>query len=256
MPSLSSLLLKIPDEFKPMAAIGIGSIILVLLVLFHGFGLHRILVYYKRTELRLRLGRPHLGRAGFLFGGAIFLMLSLHIFEIIGWAYALIWLGLIVHPVDAIYFCGNAYTTLGYGTVDLEAHWRNISPIIAISSLFTFAWTTSVLVRIVADYLKLIEQLEVERGEELGLRAAARTAKHDVVKRETEAIKAERLRAQERAKGTSFSDRRAIRKEEKLEEEQMHDAIKLELWKIRDKESHDEEMLGQTKAPNDSEIKK
>jgi hypothetical protein len=256
LPSLSSLLLKIPDEFKPMAAIGIGSIILVLLVLFHGFGLHRILVSYKRNELRLRLGRPHLGRAGFLFSSAIFLMLSLHIFEIIGWAYALIWLGLIVRPADAIYFCGNAYTTLGYGTVDLDAHWRNIAPIIAISSLFTFAWTTSVLVRIVTDYLKLIEQLEVERAEELGLRAAARTAEHDVLKSETVAIKEDRLQAQERAKGESFSDRWVIRKEEKLEEKQLHDSAKLELQEIRDKESHDEEMLGQATPQNDPEVKK
>lgn len=255
MPSLSSLLLKIPDEFKPIAAIGIGAIILVLLVLFHGFGLHRILVYYKRVELRLRLGRPHLGRAGFLFGSAIFAMLSLHIIEIIGWAYALIWLGLIVHPADAIFFCGNAYTTLGYGTVDLAPHWRNISPIIAISSLFTFAWTTSVLVRIVADYLRLVEQLEVERAEELSLRAAARTAKHDVLKSETEAIKADRLHAQEREKGASFSEGRAIRKEEKLEEKKIHDSAKLELEKIRDKEGHDEEMLGQTTPQNDSEVK-
>lgn len=256
MPSLSSLLLKIPDEFKPMAAIGIGSVILVLLVLFHGFGLHRILVSYKRAELRLRLGRPHLGRAGFLFGGAVFLMLSLHIFEIIGWAYALIWLGLIVRPADAIYFCGNAYTTLGYGSVDLEAHWRNISPIIAISSLFAFAWTTSVLVRIVADYLKLIEQLEVERAEQLNLRATARTAERGVLKSETETIEVHRLQARERSKEVSFSDKRAIREEEKREERQIHDSAKAEILTIRDKECHDEDVLGQTTPQNDSEVKK
>jgi DNA-binding protein H-NS len=256
LPSLSSLLLKIPDEFKPMAAIGIGSLILVLLVLFHGFGLHRILVSYKRSELRLRLERPHLGRAGFLFGSAVFLMLSMHIAEIVLWAYSLIWLGLILRPTDAIYFCANAYTTLGYGTVDLGPHWRNISPIVAISGLFTFAWTTSVLVRIVADYLKLIEQLEVERAQELNMRAAARTAEHGVLKSETEAIKAHRLQAEERSQGQSFSERRAIRKEEKLEEKQIHDSAKAELQQIRDKERHDEDMLGQTTPQNDPEVKK
>jgi hypothetical protein len=256
LPSLSSLLLKIPDEFKPMAAIGIGAIILVLLVLFHGFGLHRILVFFQRADLRLRRGRPHLGRAGFLFGWAVFLILSMHIAEIVLWAYALIWLGLIVHPTDAIYFCANAYTTLGYGTVDLGASWRNISPIIAISGLFTFAWTTSVLVSIVRNYLKLIEQLEVERAEQLSLRAAARTAEHDVLKTETEAIRVRRLQVQERSEAASFSDRRAIRKEEKLQEKQIHDSAKAEIQKIRDQESHDEDMLGQTTPQNDSEVKK
>jgi len=238
-----------------MAAIGIGSIILVLLVLFHGFGLHRILVSFKRADLRLRRERPHLGRAGLLFGWAVFLILCMHIAEIVLWAYGLIWLGLIIRPTDAIYFCANAYTTLGYGTVDLGAGWRNISPIIAISGLFTFAWTTSVLVSIVRDYLRLIEQLEVERGEQLSLRAAARMAEYDVLKGETEAIKAHRLQAQERSKGASFSDRRAIRKDEKLEEKQRHDSAKVKLQKIRDKESHDEDMLGQTTPQNDPEVK-
>lgn len=239
-----------------MAAIGIGSLILVLFVLFHGFGLHRILVSFKRADLRMRLERPHLGRAGLLFGWAVFLILSMHIAEIVGWAYALIWLGLIVRPADAIYFCANAYTTLGYGAVDLGASWRNISPIIAISGLFTFAWTTSVLVSIVRDYLRLIEQLEVERAEQLNLRAVARTAEHNVLKAETKDIKNLRLQAEEHSKGESFSDRRAIRKEEKLEEKQMHDSAKVELQKIRDKESHDEDMLGQTTPQNDPEVKR
>jgi hypothetical protein len=256
LPSLSSLLLKIPDEFKPMAAIGIGSLILVLLTLFHGVGLHRILVSFKRTELRLRLGRPHLGRAGFLFGWAVFLMLSMHIAEITMWAYALIWLGLIVRPADAIYFCANAYTTLGYGAVDLGANWRNISPIIAISGLFTLAWTTGVLVSLVTNYVKLIEQLEVERAEQLNLRAAARTAEHGVLKDETEAIKTDRLRADEQSREKSFSERRAARKEEKLEEKQIHDSAKVEIQKLRDKERHDEDMLGQTTPQNDSEVNK
>lgn len=256
MPSLSSLLLKIPDEFKPMAAIGIGAIILVLLVLFHGFGVHRILVSFQRADVRMRLGRPHMGRAGFLFGWSVFLILSLHIAEIVLWAYALMWLGLIVRTSDAIYFCANAYTTLGYGVVDLGAYWRNISPIIAISGLFTFAWTTSVLVSIVRTYLRLIEQLEVERAEQLNLRATARTVEYDVLKHETEEIKAHRSQARERSKEESFSGRRATGKEEKLEEKQIHDSAKAELQKIRDKESHDEDMLGQTTPQNDSEVKK
>ena len=256
MPSLSSLLLKIPDEFKPLAAMGIGAIILVVLVLFHGLGLHRILVRFKRVELRLRVGRPHLGRGAFLFGGAVFFMLTLHIIEIVAWAYMLIWLGLIVHPSDAIYFCANAYTTLGYGTVDLGMHWRNISPIIAISGLFTFAWTTSSLVSLITSYLKLVEQLEEERAEQLNLRAAARTAEWDILKKETESQKVHRLQARERAKGASFLERRKIRIEEKKEEEQIRASARDEMQAIREKESRDEDALGQALPRDDSEANK
>jgi hypothetical protein len=256
LPSLSSLLLRIPDEFKPLAALGIGAVILVFLVLFHGLGIHRILVHYKHVDVRLRSGRPHLGRAAFLFIWAIFMMLSLHICEIVMWAYALIWLGLIVRPADAIYFCANAYTTLGYGTVDLGASWRNISPIIAISGLFTFAWTTSSLVNLVAGYLKLVEQLETERLEQLRLRASAAKAEWDVLADERQAERAERREADKRAGGVSFFERRTIRKEEKQKLKQMRELEKTERENIREKERSEEDKLGPGAPPGDAGVKK
>jgi 4-amino-4-deoxy-L-arabinose transferase-like glycosyltransferase len=120
-------------------------------------------VLRKRRERRLRLERPHLVAAFLLFGWSVFLLLTLHIAEFMMWAYTLIYLGLIARAYDAIYFCANAYTTLGYGSVDLEAHWRLISPIIGISGLFTFAWTTSALIDVVSSQRQLIDQLEDER---------------------------------------------------------------------------------------------
>jgi hypothetical protein len=87
----------------------------------------------RKGERRLLAGRPHVLTAEFLFGWSIFLMLTLHIAEILIWAFTLNHLGLIARVHDAIYFCANAYTTLGYGTVALEPQWRNISPVIAIS---------------------------------------------------------------------------------------------------------------------------
>lgn len=256
MPNLSSLLLKIPDEFKPMAAIGIGSLLLVILVLFHGIGLHGILVRFKRFQVRLQMGRPHLGRAGLLFGWSVFLMLSLHIVQITAWAFALMWLGLVLRPTDAIYFCANAYTTLGYGTVDLDQHWRNISPIIAISGLFSFAWTTSSLVSILSSYLRLVEQLELERLQELNMRAAARKAAWDVLDREKDVERTARLDAAKRAAGASFLERWRIRKEEKRHEKEMRKLVVAEMKSILQKERCDEDALGHPDTPDNSEAKK
>ena len=98
MPKLSSLLLKIPDEFKPFAALGIGALILVCLVLFHGVSLHRILVLHRRAEAFLRSGRPHVWTAEMLFAWSVFLMLALHLIEIMTWAFALVHMGLILRP--------------------------------------------------------------------------------------------------------------------------------------------------------------
>ena len=166
VPDPLSLSRQIPDEFKPIAAVGIGALMLVGVVLFHGFGLHRILLLHKRGERRLRAGHPRLFSVSFLFGWAVFLMLALHIAEVTIWAGALRFLGLVPRVQNALYFCANAYTTLGYGNVDLGEHWRNISPIIAMSGLFTFAWTTSSLVDIVRTHTGLLEQLESQREKE------------------------------------------------------------------------------------------
>jgi Ion channel len=182
MPDSSALLARIPDEFKPMAALAIGAFMLVFLVLLHGAGLHGTLVLRKRRELRLRAGRPNLARAFVLFGSTVFLMLSLHIAGFMIWAYALRHIGLIPHAYDAIYFCANAYTTLGYGNVDLDTHWRIISPIIGISGLFTFAWTTSALVDVVASHHKLIGKIEGERKRRILMGVAALKDKWDALK--------------------------------------------------------------------------
>ena len=128
---IPTLLAKIPDEYKPMAALGIGSFMLVALVLFHGGGLHLIFIQQKLRERRLRLGRPHLTAGALLFGWSVFLMLALHLIEILIWSFALTHAGIVKHAYDAIYFCANAYTTLGMGSLDVDLHWRNISPSLA-----------------------------------------------------------------------------------------------------------------------------
>jgi hypothetical protein len=256
LPSLSSLLGNIPDQFKPLAAIGIGAIILVCLVIFHGISLHKILLHFKRRELRLQATRPHLWGAAFLFGWAIFMMLALHMFEIVAWAYALMHLGLIVHPADAIYFCANAYTTMGYGTVDLDQHWRNITPVIAMSGLFTFAWTTSLLVTMVANYIKIVEQLEVERMKELHMRADARHAEWAVVDKERLTEAEQRAGVGTKAAGLSFFERRKLWRQEKENEEQLRAAAQAEIERLRRQERAEENKLGQTAPLDDPGVKK
>jgi len=256
VPSLSSLLLRIPDQFKPLAALGIGALILVVLVLLHGLGLHKVLVQFKRADLRLRSERPHLGRARFFFGWAVFQMLSLHVLEISVWGFALVQMGLILRPSDAVYFCANAYTTLGYGVVDLGMHWRIISPIIAICGLFTFAWTTSLLVSMVSSYSRLIEQLEEERAQELDMRAAAFKAEGEVLDREKEEERAELTAAQAQASRTSFFQRRRILRQDELKIRQLRSEAHQEVETIREKERLDECKLGDTTPQNDPEVKK
>lgn len=249
MPDLSALLAKIPDEYKPVAALGIGACMLVFLVLLHGAGLHSILVFRARRERRLRVGRPRIVAGLLLFGCSVFFMLSLHVVEFLVWAFALIRMGLIAHINDAIYFCANAYTTLGYGNVDLGPHWRNIAPIMGISGLFTFAWTTSALVSVVTAHRKLLEQLEEERVQEMHMRIALRKDEWDALKSERDSERLERERARIQAAGASFFQRRGIRKAERKRVEELRKAKVAEIEELRRKERNEETKLGPGESP-------
>jgi hypothetical protein len=161
---VGEMLQKVPDDYKPLAAVVIGAIILVGIVLFHGTGLHSIMVGQDRWRARLFAHRPHLTGAALIFGWGVFLMLSLQMIEILIWALCLNRLGLIKSVHDTIYFCANTYTTLGLGRMELDRPWRLISPIIAISGLFTFAWTTSALVDMVTAHRQVVEQVRTRRN--------------------------------------------------------------------------------------------
>ncbi len=157
---LARLLSEIPPNFIQAVSLCLGAFILVVLVLGHGTGLFYIMRLTVREQQCLLLREASAFRAILLFGVIVFLMLTLHIAEILIWAFALVHLGLITAAHDAIYFCANAYTTLGYGSVALQPQWRDIAPIIPISGLFTFAWTTSTLVDVVRGQRSLIARLE------------------------------------------------------------------------------------------------
>jgi voltage-gated potassium channel len=239
----------IPDEFKPLAALVIGAFLLVFLVLMHGAGLHAILVMHKRRVRRLRTGPPHLVRAVILFGSAVFLMLALHMMGFAIWAYSLIYLGLVPRALDALYFSANAYTTLGFGNVDLGEHWRNISPIIGISGLFTFAWTTSALVTVVNAHGELIERLEEEREQEMHMRFRLRKDAWAVLQSERTAERSEKDSATTHAAGASIFQRCRIWKDEKKKVKELRKASLAQMAYLRRKERQDEAAIEPVAPP-------
>ena len=153
--------------------------------------------------------------ASFLFGWSVLLMLILHLAEVVIWSFALTKMGLIVKGYDAIYYCANCYTTLGMGRVDVGEHWRIMSAVIGISGLFTFAWTTSALVDVVASNRRLINQLEDEREQEMYMRFALRKQQWATLKTERGAEQAAREKAKLAAAGSSLAERFRIWREER-----------------------------------------
>lgn len=80
------------------------------------------------------------------------LLLTSHLVDIVIWAYALVWSGLVKDLGQALYFSGSTYTTLGYGQDIMPPAWNAITAVIALSGMFCIAWTTSVLMSIVSVF--------------------------------------------------------------------------------------------------------
>jgi hypothetical protein len=239
-----SWLQRIPPHFVLAASITIGSVILVVLVLLHGMGIHYVLDYHKSGVVRLREGRPHVFAAVLLFGSAVFLMLTLHIAGVIAWSVILSQLGLIAKSGDAIYFCANAYTTLGYGTVDIDTRYRIISPIIGISGLFTFAWTTSALVSIVTTHNALLERLHEERAKQKQLRLNLRNAEANARMREHEAEEHESIEITRESVGAPLYGRWQRWREERQHMRAIREEYRRERDKLIAAESAAEDALG------------
>jgi hypothetical protein len=140
----------------------IGAAVLVAVTLVHGSVLGRIVRDYHRGATRLLKHASHPFWASLRFGRSVLLMLVLHIVDMSIWATVLTRLDLIPDARTSLYFTANSYTTLGYGGMPLGFGWRELGPMMAISGLFTFAWTTGVMFNVVGYQRQLSEQLHEE----------------------------------------------------------------------------------------------
>jgi hypothetical protein len=136
-------------EVMPAADVAFGGGMLMLIILIHATGVRAVTDHVAQRSRTIML-RPRIWRADVLMATSILLLLALHLTETVVWAAALVYGGLIPSWRAAGFFAGNTYTTVGYGTVLLPVGWEMLAPIIAISGLFTFGWSGSVLVDIVA----------------------------------------------------------------------------------------------------------
>jgi hypothetical protein len=179
-------------------------------------------------------------------------MLALHIAGFALWAYALLFLGLVPHAYDAINFAANAYTTLGFGNVDLTNHWRIIAPVIGISGLFTFAWTTSVLANIVSSHRELMELLEKEREREFEMRSSLREEIWKSLESERSAERVAKSKEKTEEAGASLLMRIRAWKELKKRVKELREARDAEILELRRKERANEEKLGPGDPPDKS----
>jgi hypothetical protein len=141
-------------QVMPVADLTFGGGVLIVIMLIHAAGVRTVSNHMRRATIRI-LARPSSWRADVLMSSVVFLLLALHVLEIFVWSAALVFAGLVPDWHTAGFFAGNTYTTVGYGAFVLPRGWGMVAPLIAISGLFTFGWSGSVLVDLVARCQKI-----------------------------------------------------------------------------------------------------
>jgi hypothetical protein len=139
---------------NPVVELGLATLILVPVIVVHGWCLGQV---SKNFSSRFALYTPETPRWRVTTLSAITIstLVCIHLIETLLWTVPLLWLDIMDNFRDAYYYVLEAYTTLGEGTVALPDKWRLVGPVIAISGLFTFGWTGSVLVYIMGQTGKL-----------------------------------------------------------------------------------------------------
>jgi hypothetical protein len=137
-------------EPDPLLEIAIGVVALVVVILFHGVCMRVINRRFSRAWVRVR-SDPRSFRVNLVLALVIGALAAVHLSETLFFAVPLWRSGIVPEFRDSYFFVLESYTTLGEGSITLPDAWRLLGPIIAMSGLFTFGWTGSVLVSIMGQ---------------------------------------------------------------------------------------------------------
>jgi hypothetical protein len=104
--------------------------------------------------LAIRLLKPKLGRQTesshaanvYLVGSIIVLMFLVAFLQVSIWALAYVLLGTLDNFYEAVYFSMVTFTTLGYGDIVPDGHWRLLASSQAANGIIMFGWTTAIVI--------------------------------------------------------------------------------------------------------------
>ena len=147
---------------NPLVEIALGTLALIIIIFVHGAGIRTINQRFSKAWIHVDAATPF-WRLNLLLAVTIGSLAALHFAETLLWSIPLSLMGLIPSMRDSYYYVLESYTTLGEGNVSLPDRWRLIGPVIAMSGLFTFGWTSSVLVSIMTEFGKL-DRMRAERS--------------------------------------------------------------------------------------------
>jgi len=127
-----------------------GGILVAITMAMHGFGMLAVLRANLAVKDRLK-GRTSIMSGLFPVILASWMIMLLHLFEVMVWAAFFLWKGAFTNGSIAYYFSLNEYTTVG-SNFNLPLHWRLLEGMIATAGLLTFAWSTGILITLAQEF--------------------------------------------------------------------------------------------------------
>jgi hypothetical protein len=127
-----------------------GAGLLAVTLALHGVGMLGTLRALARTRGRAD-GAPRLAWELARVVLAAWLILLVHLVEVVVWARFYLWKEALPTPSLAYYVALMNYTTLG-SEYDLATGWRLLEGMTGIAGLMTFAWSTGVLVTVANEF--------------------------------------------------------------------------------------------------------
>ena len=127
-----------------------GGFLVAITMAMHGLGMLWVLRVNTRLKGRLE-SSPSFWKGIGLLILASWMILLVHLIEVVVWAGFFYWKGAFPNASTSYYFSLNQYTTVG-SSLGLPLHWRLLEGMIAAAGLLTFAWSTGVLLVLAQEF--------------------------------------------------------------------------------------------------------
>jgi|SRR6516162_8332351 hypothetical protein len=216
----------------------LGAGVLTLITLFHGSQLGHIVRGQRSSGKKLLINARAPWRSSINFGTAIVRVVILHAIDVGVWAFVLYITGLIPNLHASIYSAASAYTT--QGTLPLGSGWRDLSPLVAMTGLLTFAWTTAAMYNLLVFHHALVDELRDGFDRKMKMRSDLRKELREVRHGEADVEHAMRAAEREMEAGKGFLERWHLRRDETAKEHEPRENARRDaeerVWKEREAE--------------------
>ncbi len=146
-----------------------GIALVAITMAIHGTGM--VATLYTSEVLKRPERAPPYFRGGTILIVASWMIVLIHLSELLVWAAFFVWQDAMPTPSTAYYFALMQYTTVG-SSFNLPLRWRLLEGMLPIAGLMTFAWSTGVLFTLAQEFQSA--QLSLLRGR----RAERNSLKH------------------------------------------------------------------------------